>query len=238
MNSRSATQKQGTGPSAPRSDSNEEANRAPPDADSVSTYVLPDSVAKVEDLLDQLTINEHFSEAALKIQTSLPEISDEELKGAAVFLIHYFSKSAEQEQVNHELPDSNESIARFFSVSKAECSVAWYIERLLTHLRCSNTAMICAMIYIERIQEKHQRLTISAYTMHRLFITSLMIAAKIFDDPIYLNSYYARVGGIPSLTEMNQLEIEFLKRLDYETFVSAEKFEDMVKLGKEGSGEA
>ena len=37
---------------------------------------------------------------------------------------------------------------------------------------------------------------ISSLNVHRLLITSIMLASKFFDDVYYNNAYYARVGGI------------------------------------------
>ena len=46
---------------------------------------------------------------------------------------------------------------------------------------------------------------ISSLNVHRLLITSIMLASKFFDDVYYNNAYYARVGGI-SNSEVNSLE--------------------------------
>ena len=40
---------------------------------------------------------------------------------------------------------------------------------------------------------------ISSLNVHRLLITSIMLASKFFDDVYYNNAYYARVGGISNI---------------------------------------
>lgn len=53
---------------------------------------------------------------------------------------------------------------------------------------------------------------------------SIIIAVKFFEDKYYKNEYYAKVGGI-SLKELNFLEIEFLKLIDFNLFISSEVFD-------------
>jgi len=50
--------------------------------------------------------------------------------------------------------------------------------------------------------------------VYRLFITSIVVAAKFLDDKYYKNSYYASVGGIP-ISTMNEMEVEMLKMLNF-----------------------
>lgn len=59
--------------------------------------------------------------------------------------------------------------------------------------------------------------------MHRLLVTSVMLAAKFFDDHYYNNAYYAKVGGVP-YSEMNALEVEFLFMLNFDLFVTTETY--------------
>jgi hypothetical protein len=46
-----------------------------------------------------------------------------------------------------------------------------------------------------------------------------MVAAKFADDFFYKNEYYAKIGGI-SRAEMNALELELLRQLNYDLFIS------------------
>ncbi|KAG0226053.1 hypothetical protein BGW42_003942 [Actinomortierella wolfii] len=53
------------------------------------------------------------------------------------------------------------------------------------------------------------KLIINSFNIHRLLITSILVASKFSSDVFYPNARYARVGGLP-LSELNQLELEFL----------------------------
>ena len=48
---------------------------------------------------------------------------------------------------------------------------------------------------------------------------SIMVAIKFFDDTFCTNSYYARIGGIQT-KEINILEMEFLKGVNFSLLVS------------------
>jgi hypothetical protein len=65
---------------------------------------------------------------------------------------------------------------------------------------------------------------ISKLNIHRLIVTSMMLAVKFFDDTYYSNAYYAKVGGVKA-PEMNVLEIHFLRLIDWHLFVSPEEFD-------------
>lgn len=65
---------------------------------------------------------------------------------------------------------------------------------------------------------------ISSLNVHRLLITSIMLASKFFDDVYYNNAYYARVGGI-SNAEVNSLEMEMLRMISFSLFVQPDQYE-------------
>ena len=55
-------------------------------------------------------------------------------------------------------------------------------------------------------------------------ITSILLAAKFFDDAYYNNAYYSKVGGV-LVSEMNGLEVDFLFRINFSLHVTPELFE-------------
>lgn len=58
---------------------------------------------------------------------------------------------------------------------------------------------------------------------HRLFMITVVLAAKFLDDSFYKNTFYAKVAGFNS-TELNQLELKFVLHTDFTLFVSPEDF--------------
>jgi hypothetical protein len=55
-------------------------------------------------------------------------------------------------------------------------------------------------------------------------VTSVLLAAKFFDDAYYNNAYFAKVGGVLT-SEMNGLEVEFLFRINFSLHVTPEIFQ-------------
>lgn len=51
--------------------------------------------------------------------------------------------------------------------------------------------------------------------MHRFIITAATVASKGLCDAFCTNTHYARVGGL-GVNELNMLELEFLKRVDWQ----------------------
>ena len=69
-----------------------------------------------------------------------------------------------------------------------------YLERIKKYARCSDSCFVVALIYIDRLIET-QNVVLTSLNVHRLVITSLMLAAKFFDDLFYNNAFYAKLGG-------------------------------------------
>lgn len=54
-----------------------------------------------------------------------------------------------------------------------------------------------------------------------------MVVNKFFSDDYFLNSSVAQLAGM-SLQELNMLEQEFLRIIDYDLFVSPEEYNDYL----------
>lgn len=103
-----------------------------------------------------------------------------------------------------------------------------YLKRLRKFFSCSNTCFVVAFIYICRIaagRPPHQNgIPVHPRSYHRLFVTSLIVAAKYYEDINYDNSTYASVGGLKT-QELNILEKLFVQQLGWKLRVSAEEYE-------------
>ena len=112
----------------------------------------------------------------------------------------------------------------FHAVRVPSVSIHDYLFRVARYFLCSPECFVMALIYIDRIMKKHQDFVICKLNIHRLIVTSMMLAVKFFDDVYYSNAYYAKVGGVKG-PEMNVLEIHFLRLIDWHLFVSPEEFD-------------
>eukprot|EP00300_Choanocystis_sp_HF-7_P010332 c16896_g1_i2.p1 GENE.c16896_g1_i2~~c16896_g1_i2.p1 ORF type:complete len:137 (+),score=30.39 c16896_g1_i2:53-412(+) len=96
--------------------------------------------------------------------------------------------------------------------------------RICKYVNCSNECFVLALIYMDRVIQRNTGFFISSLNIHRFLITSIMLAAKFFDDTYYNNAFYARVGGIPT-AELNTLEVEFLFMINFSLHVETDEYE-------------
>jgi len=94
-----------------------------------------------------------------------------------------------------------------------------YIQRLQRFWLCSGSALICALVLLDRflLRRAHQGLEPQRLTernVHRIFITCLVIVLKFNEDVINGNLYYALYAGI-NVRELNELESTLLLQLDF-----------------------
>eukprot|EP00298_Acanthocystis_sp_HF-20_P009578 c18389_g1_i3.p1 GENE.c18389_g1_i3~~c18389_g1_i3.p1 ORF type:complete len:147 (+),score=20.65 c18389_g1_i3:80-520(+) len=112
----------------------------------------------------------------------------------------------------------------FHAFKPPAIAVQPYLERILKYVNCSHESYVFALVYMDRIIQRNPDFFICSLNIHRVLITSVMIAAKFYDDVYYNNSFYARVGGV-SVKELNNLEVEFLFMINFSLYISAEEYE-------------
>mmetsp|Transcript_24571 Transcript_24571/g.54725 ORF Transcript_24571/g.54725 Transcript_24571/m.54725 type:complete len:208 (+) Transcript_24571:114-737(+) len=115
-------------------------------------------------------------------------------------------------------------VTSFHSVRAPPLSIHEYLVRIARYFQCSNECFVLCLVYIDRIVKLHPEFTICSLNIHRLLVTSAILAAKFFDDIYYSNAYYARVGGVRT-REVNALEAQFLKLIDWRLHVTPNEYE-------------
>eukprot|EP01018_Ginkgo_biloba_P024854 Gb_27229 [translate_table: standard] len=124
-----------------------------------------------------------------------------------------------------ELLTCRQNLCAFSAAARVPAmSIGKYLDRIFKYAHCSPSVFIVAYVYIDRLIELNPGFLITSLNVHRLLITSVVVATKFLDDLHYRNSYYARVGGL-STSELNILEIEFLFMLHFRLQVSVSVFE-------------
>nr|QZZ92786.1 cyclin U 4;1 [Larix kaempferi] len=118
----------------------------------------------------------------------------------------------------------------FHGLRAPSIGIEKYLERIFKYANCSPSCFVVAYAYIDRfIHQQRLSLPITSLNVHRLLITSAMVAAKFMDDAYYNNAYYAKVGGVTPL-EMNRLELEFLFALRFRLHITVSTFESYCSL--------
>lgn len=116
---------------------------------------------------------------------------------------------------------------RFHSSGIPNINLADYCRRIAKYSHCSAECFIVALCYIQKYCEASK----SALTLrnaHRMSICAVMVAAKLRDDVFYANKYYSSIGGI-SAREMNELELDMLVTINWETWVERDHYEIILK---------
>lgn len=83
---------------------------------------------------------------------------------------------------------------------------------------CSATCYLFCLIYIDRLLKRPMQVT--ALHMHRLALTSWVVASKFLEDEIYTNTVYSRIGGLKEEDSLSQLELEFLCMIGFDLYVT------------------
>ncbi|XP_028798940.1 cyclin-U2-1-like [Neltuma alba] len=105
-----------------------------------------------------------------------------------------------------------------------DMTIQSYLERIFRYTRAGPSVYVVAYVYIDRFCHNNPGFRINARNVHRLLITTIMIASKYVEDMNYRNSYFARVGGLTT-KELNNLELEFLFLMGFKLHVNVSVFE-------------
>lgn len=116
--------------------------------------------------------------------------------------------------------------SKFDVKKKLKMSISDYIKRAVSNTQAESSTLIVSMILIDRICDT-EKVALTGKSVHKLFITSLVLAIKMNEDLIYDLKYYSQVAGIPS-RELETLEEEFLKIMDFKVNVKLDEFLDYV----------
>eukprot|EP00181_Compsopogon_caeruleus_P004630 CAMPEP_0184688850 /NCGR_PEP_ID=MMETSP0312-20130426/30322_1 /TAXON_ID=31354 /ORGANISM="Compsopogon coeruleus, Strain SAG 36.94" /LENGTH=277 /DNA_ID=CAMNT_0027146121 /DNA_START=377 /DNA_END=1210 /DNA_ORIENTATION=- len=173
-------------------------------------------VATESDILSKITIPRKRAKSTLvdRLTNSLTERCD--------MARHRRSESVKTSQC--WLPDPLDSISIFYSREKPDFPLKLYVQRLLYYIDVSESVFYAALIYLDRLLERHPTILVDEHNVHRFLITSVVLASKFLEDNVYTNRHYARAGGLASTTEMNMLEAEMLRMIRFDLYLSLETY--------------
>ncbi|CAO3673437.1 unnamed protein product [Umbelopsis ramanniana] len=115
---------------------------------------------------------------------------------------------------NDLIPLTPSTLTRFHSRAPPNITLPDYLRRIVKYTSVEKACLLTLLIYIDRVCERQPQFTISSLTVHRFLITAVTVSAKALCDSYCTNSHYAKVGGI-STRELNSLELEFLRLIDW-----------------------
>jgi len=111
----------------------------------------------------------------------------------------------------------------FFSSIRPSISMREYLHHFLMRIEIPSSALVIALVYLDRILSK-RIVPLSLLSIHRLVLTSVLVASKFLDDHHYLNAAFAH-HGLVDLFELNGAESEFLFLIKFELNVKPSLFQ-------------
>ncbi|KAK1317263.1 Cyclin-P3-1 [Acorus calamus] len=180
----------------------------------------------VDDLATELYLTLGLKESSKKISEN-PRILS--------ILSSLLERSVQKNEKLEESTNKKAAATIFHGLRVPSLSIQQYMDRIFKYSGCSPSCFVLAHIYMDRfLQQPGSCLT--SLNVHRLLITSVVVAAKFIDDAFYNNAYYAKVGGVTT-GEMNRLELKFLFSLDFRLQVNVGTFgKYCLQLEKEANG--
>lgn len=90
-------------------------------------------------------------------------------------------RSVQKNEKILEASQTKDFITIFHGLRAPSLSIQQYIDRIFKYSCCSSSCFIVAYVYMERFIER-KSLFLTSLNIHRLLITSVMVAAKFMDD--------------------------------------------------------
>mmetsp|Transcript_121223 Transcript_121223/g.343032 ORF Transcript_121223/g.343032 Transcript_121223/m.343032 type:complete len:503 (+) Transcript_121223:154-1662(+) len=155
--------------------------------------------------------------------------------------IHFFHRHIRNDADVRQRMEGNQMFRLFFEVeyhknkpdlnkifpdSVHDCSplhVCSFILSILHQGIFSVSAFIVSVIYLSRFKES-SHITLHACTWRPLFLTSLLLADKMWEDKPVRNSSLAKLFPVLTNTELNRMESEFLVEIRFNVLVKPDLF--------------
>ena len=110
----------------------------------------------------------------------------------------------------------------FYSTNIPLISVKDYLNHIYKYTKINSSTIVLILIYIDRICNIY-KCKLSYYIIHKLILGSIMLAIKYNEDEYYSPKFYAKIGGV-SLSEILNLEYNFISLINFDLFVTSELF--------------
>lgn len=119
-----------------------------------------------------------------------------------------FERSVQRNEMLLEAKHIKDVVTVFHGLRAPTLSVPKYIDRIFKYSGCSPSCFVVAQIYVDRFL-KCTEVKLTSLNVHRLLITSVMLAAKFMDDAYVLVNNCTYVAVIVSILSFF-LKVEIL----------------------------
>ena len=112
---------------------------------------------------------------------------------------------------------------------QSQVNISYYINRIIDGIaegKRYDWCLVVALIYIKRIRENG--IVMTEYNIHRLILTSILLAVKYWDDNYKFNEEkYIRLSGVRDEKELARLQIKFLVQIEWKLFIEKIDYDNM-----------
>ena len=130
--------------------------------------------------------------------------------------------------------DMPSALPRFESSKACPLSPSAYLARMLRYTAISPCNLVVGISYLQRLKNKtygHGTVKLNTNNIQRFLLCANMLASKYLDDRYMSNKQWARVGDL-DLQELNSLELDMLKALDFDLHISREDYNEACAMLK------
>ena len=178
-------------------------------------------MSDTEDTEEFIKINS-ISSKKKNVITEISEEKDELMKISTIELIaDLFVNICEENKTKKS--NRNFLLKSFTNKNIPSISIKDYLLRLSKHSRVNESTIILILIYIDRLCNMNH-FFLSYYNIHKMILAAFILAIKYNEENYYLMTYYSKLGGV-SLSELNNLESEYLLLIGYKLFVQTKLFD-------------
>lgn len=104
-----------------------------------------------------------------------------------------------------------------------------FIRSIVKDMQLSIAQFLLGIYYLHRLKSWNTELEGDVCVIApRLFLAAMMCSTKFTLDHAYLNKTWAKIGGLYSTSGINQMEVEFLKYLEYRLAVNETEFAEFI----------
>jgi len=138
-------------------------------------------------------------------------------------LVSVISTMLEETVMRNEQNQKKSTLPSFLG-KRPPLSASAFVTRVAKYSGASPCCFAVGLIYLERMKKRDPGVCLTPTNFQRLFLISVMTAAKFLDDFYYSNKHWAEVGGLTT-QEVNKLELEFLFRMGFSLHMQREEYD-------------
>lgn len=103
------------------------------------------------------------------------------------------SKERPEHHSTHKRSSSQSGCTCFHARSVPSIAILPYLQRINRYCPAANEVFISLLIYFDRMAQSAVNMRIDSFNIHRLIISGVTVASKLFSDTFFTNTRYAKV---------------------------------------------